>query len=81
MLTANVYGAASVTEPLAPMTTGRRDPGPHDVLIDIRCCGICHSDIHHARSEWRPEPYPLIPDARQTARVVGGRHCRSWSGT
>ena len=61
MLTVNAYGATSATEPLAPMTTERRDLGPHDVLIEIRYCGICHTDISHARSEWRPEPYPLIP--------------------
>ena len=61
MLTVNACGATSATEPLAPMTTERRDLGPHDVLIEIRYCGICHTDISHARSEWRPEPYPLIP--------------------
>jgi alcohol dehydrogenase (NADP+) len=61
MLTVNAYGATSATEPLAPLTTERRDLGPHDVLIEIRYCGICHTDISHARSEWRPEPYPLIP--------------------
>jgi uncharacterized zinc-type alcohol dehydrogenase-like protein len=37
------------------MTIERRDLGPRDVLIEIRYCGICHSDIHNARSEWRPE--------------------------
>jgi alcohol dehydrogenase (NADP+) len=61
MLTVNAYGATSATGLLAPMTTERRDLGPHDVLIEIRYCVICHTDISHARSEWRPEPYPLIP--------------------
>jgi uncharacterized zinc-type alcohol dehydrogenase-like protein len=51
MLTVNAYGATSATELLAPMTTERRDLGPHDVLIEIRYCGICHTDISHARSE------------------------------
>ena len=23
--------------------------------------GICYSDIHHARGDWRDEPYPLVP--------------------
>jgi len=36
MLTVHAYGATSATEPLAPMTTGRRSLGPHDVLIEIR---------------------------------------------
>jgi uncharacterized zinc-type alcohol dehydrogenase-like protein len=51
MLTVNAYGATSATELLAPMTTERRDLGPHDVLIEIRYCGICHTDTSHAHSE------------------------------
>ena len=52
------------------MTTQRRDLGPGDVLIEIRYCGICHTDISHARSEWRPEPYPLIPGHEFTGVVA-----------
>lgn len=39
----------------------RRDPGPHDVLIDIAYAGICHSDIEHARSTRGKSTYPLVP--------------------
>ena len=70
MLTVSAYGATSATEPLAAMTTERRDFGPHDVLIEIKYCGICHTDISHARSEWRPEPYPLIPGHEFTGIVT-----------
>ncbi|MEU5655104.1 NAD(P)-dependent alcohol dehydrogenase [Streptomyces sp. NPDC047737] len=61
MLTVNAYGATSATEPLVPMTVDRREVGPHDVLIEIKYTGICHSDIHHARSDWKQETYPLVP--------------------
>ncbi|WP_405885299.1 NAD(P)-dependent alcohol dehydrogenase [Streptomyces sp. NBC_01136] len=61
MLTVNAYAATSATEPLAPTTIERRDVGPHDVLIEIKYCGICHSDIHNARSEWGPATYPMVP--------------------
>ncbi|MFE9693494.1 NAD(P)-dependent alcohol dehydrogenase [Micromonospora sp. NPDC005806] len=60
MLTVNAYAATSATEPLAPTTIERRDLGPHDVLIDISYSGICHSDIHTARSEWGPTTYPIV---------------------
>ena len=73
MLTVNAYGATSATEPLVPMTTQRSDPGPHDVLIEIRYCDICHSDITHARSEWRSEPYPAHPRPRVHRRRGRGR--------
>ena len=39
----------------------RRDPQPHDVEIEIKYAGICHSDIHTARGEWGPVQYPLVP--------------------
>jgi uncharacterized zinc-type alcohol dehydrogenase-like protein len=61
VLTANAFGAISATDPLAPLTIERRDVGPNDVLIDIKFCGICHSDIHFARGEWGDIPYPLVP--------------------
>jgi alcohol dehydrogenase (NADP+) len=61
MSTASAYAATSSTGPLTPTTIERRDLGGHDVLIDIKFCGICHSDIHHARGDWRTEPYPLVP--------------------
>ncbi|MFJ9738599.1 NAD(P)-dependent alcohol dehydrogenase [Streptomyces sp. NPDC101166] len=61
MLTVNAYGATSVTEPLVPMTIDRREVGPHDVLIKIAYCGICHSDIHFARGEFGDIPTPLVP--------------------
>lgn len=37
-----------------------REPGPGEVLFDIKYAGICHSDIHTARSEWGPIPYPFV---------------------
>ncbi|MEV5843507.1 NAD(P)-dependent alcohol dehydrogenase [Streptomyces sp. NPDC051985] len=61
MLTVNAYAATSATEPLSPITIERRDVGPHDVLIEIKYSGICHSDINHARSQGRPATYPTVP--------------------
>jgi uncharacterized zinc-type alcohol dehydrogenase-like protein len=48
-------------EAFQPTTIERRDPGPHDVLIDIAFAGICHSDIDHARSTRGKTLYPLVP--------------------
>jgi alcohol dehydrogenase (NADP+) len=61
MLTVKAYAATSATQPLGPTTIQRRDLGPHDVLIEIKFCGICHSDIHHTRSEWGSQTYPVVP--------------------
>lgn len=51
--------APSATDRLTVSTIERRDVGPHDVLIDIRWAGICHSDIHTIKGDWGPQQYPL----------------------
>ena len=55
------YANHAADKPLEPYSFERKDPGPQDVAIDIKFCGICHSDIHTARSEWGPTPYPCVP--------------------
>jgi uncharacterized zinc-type alcohol dehydrogenase-like protein len=55
------YSAAEARAPLAPWTIERRAPGAHDVQIEIRYCGVCHSDIHQARGEWGGGIFPMVP--------------------
>jgi uncharacterized zinc-type alcohol dehydrogenase-like protein len=57
----HAYAAPAAGEPLAPTTIERRDVGPHDVLIDIKYAGICHSDIHTVNGDWGPQPFPVVP--------------------
>lgn len=45
MLT-KAYAAASAGAQLEPIEIERRELRPHDVLIDIKYAGVCHSDIH-----------------------------------
>ncbi|WLP92275.1 NAD(P)-dependent alcohol dehydrogenase [Gordonia sp. NB41Y] len=59
--TVNAYLATAPDAPLSKGTIERRDLGPKDVLIDIAYAGICHSDIHTARNEWRGTTYPVVP--------------------
>ena len=61
MIETRAYAAHSATEPLTAYTFQRREPGANDVLIEILYSGICHSDIHTARSEWGPTAYPCVP--------------------
>ena len=55
------YGARAADKPLEAMDIRRRQPGPHDVQIDIAYCGVCHSDLHTVRSEWGGTKYPCVP--------------------
>jgi len=61
MASTKSYAAQAATTPLAPWTINRRDPKPHDVQIEIKYCGVCHSDLHTARNEWGGTVYPCVP--------------------
>jgi uncharacterized zinc-type alcohol dehydrogenase-like protein len=61
MLPTTGYAALRAKETLQPFSFERRDVGPHDVLIKITHCGICHSDIHQARNEWGGSIFPMVP--------------------
>lgn len=55
------YGTHAAEKPLERLSIERRPVTAHDVAIDIRYCGICHSDLHSARNEWRGTMYPIVP--------------------
>ncbi len=66
---AKAYANHAADKPFVPYSFDRREPGSEDVAIDIEFCGICHSDIHTARSEWGPTPYPCVPGHEIVGRV------------
>src|SRR6202008_4773743 len=70
MIATKAYAAQAPTTPLAPFSFERRDPGPHDVQIEILYCGVCHSDIHQVRGEWGNSIYPMVPGHEIVGRVV-----------
>jgi len=73
MYKARAYSAASETAPLVSTTISRREVTEHDVQIQILFCGICHSDLHQVRNEWRevmPTVYPCVPGHEIVGRVV-----------
>ena len=69
MIQTKGYAAASAKSSLSPYSFERREPREHDVAIDIKFCGICHSDIHQARDEWGGAIFPMVP-GHEIAGVV-----------
>lgn len=43
---------------------------PHEILVAVEACGICHSDIHMIDNDWRMSTYPLVPGHEVVGRVV-----------
>ncbi|MFJ7746784.1 NAD(P)-dependent alcohol dehydrogenase [Peribacillus sp. NPDC097295] len=61
MITAKARAVDGPHKPFREAEIQRRDLDSHDILIEIKYAGICHSDIHTAHGEWGPVNYPLVP--------------------
>jgi uncharacterized zinc-type alcohol dehydrogenase-like protein len=55
------YAATRAKQPLQPFEIERREPGANDVMIDIKFCGVCHSDLHQVKDEWGGSIFPMVP--------------------
>lgn len=66
----NAYAVTAANSLLAPFQLQRRDPGSHDVEMEILFCGVCHSDVHTVRNEWRGTTYPCVPGHEIIGRVT-----------
>ncbi len=45
--------------------------GPEDILIRVKCCGVCHTDLHIVEKELPEARLPLIPGHEVIGVVVG----------
>ncbi|HEX8333032.1 MAG TPA: NAD(P)-dependent alcohol dehydrogenase [Segetibacter sp.] len=70
MTTTKAFAAYNASDPLGPFNLDRREPGEHDVQIEILYCGVCHSDIHQVRNEWKNAIYPMVPGHEIIGRVT-----------
>ncbi len=63
------YAANHSFSSLKPFEFEREDAKPHEVVIDILFCGVCHSDIHQVKNEWSNTVYPCLPGHEIVGRV------------
>lgn len=79
MTTVKAYAAQNATSPLAPFSIERREPGPHDVSIEILYCGVCHTDIHFIRDDLGMSLYPMVPGHEIVGRIIQvGNHVKKF---
>ena len=69
-ITAKGFAVAHKSDTFKPFSFSRHALGKGDILIEILYAGICHSDIHSARSEWHEGIYPMVPGHEIAGRVV-----------
>lgn len=70
MTRTTAYAASAADQPLRPHVIERRALGPRDVQIEILYCGVCHSDLHTARNEWKNTIYPSVPGHEIVGKVT-----------
>ncbi len=70
MIQSRGYAAYDAETDLKPFEFERRDLRDTDILIDIKFCGVCHSDIHQVRNEWGGSLYPMVPGHEIVGHVV-----------
>lgn len=59
-------GQALVREDLAVP-----EPGPGQVLLEVRACGVCRTDLHVIDGELRETRLPIVPGHEIVGEVVG----------
>ena len=67
---ARAYAAFDKAAIFAPFSLDRRATGARDVAMEILFCGVCHSDVHTARGEWKGTVYPCVPGHEIVGRVT-----------
>ncbi|WP_122156124.1 NAD(P)-dependent alcohol dehydrogenase [Paraburkholderia sp.] len=70
MTTTYAYAASDAQSKLAPFEFQRRELRDHDVQMEVLFCGVCHSDLHQARNEWKNSIYPVVPGHEIVGRVT-----------
>lgn len=79
MIQSKGYAAQSPVTDLAPWSFERREVGPHDVLIEIAYCGVCHSDLHQVKNEWFEGIFPMVPGHEIVGRITNmGDHVKNF---
>ena len=48
------------------------EAGPGEVLVRVRACGVCRTDLHIVDGELERPAFPLVPGHQVVGEVVGG---------
>jgi alcohol dehydrogenase, propanol-preferring len=60
----------SFGKPLAIEDVAIPTPGPGEVLVKVRACGVCHTDLHAASGDWPVKPTPPFIPGHEVAGTV-----------
>jgi alcohol dehydrogenase len=93
-MTAATYRSMSIASPgdaLQMAIEEQRDPGPQQVRVAVKACGVCRSDAEFVTGRWPGIAYPVTPEHEIAGVIeavgdaveswqVGDRVAIGWSG-
>jgi uncharacterized zinc-type alcohol dehydrogenase-like protein len=56
--------------PLERVETQPLEPGPDELLLEVRHCGLCHSDVSMLDNSWGLTSHPFVPGHEAVGRVI-----------
>jgi propanol-preferring alcohol dehydrogenase len=65
-----VVSLSEEDEPLTFANVPTPTPGPHEVLLEVHTCGICHTELDEIEGRTPPPEYPMIPGHEVVGTVV-----------
>jgi propanol-preferring alcohol dehydrogenase len=72
MILTGVYDLGIQTAPLQAAEVNIPQPADDEVLIKVKTCGICHTEIDEIEGRTPPPFYPVIPGHQVVGEIVDG---------
>ena len=81
MRAARLHEPADISEaPLEIEQVPKPEPDERELLLRVRVCGACHTDLHIAEGDVEPPDYPIIPGHQVVGEVVEvGPEVEGWA--
>ena len=64
------FAATEAGAQLVPFEYKSQPLGSQEVLVRVSHCGICHSDIHLIRNDWRSSTFPVVAGHEVVGEVL-----------
>jgi len=66
--------------PLMPVELPLPEAGPQDILVQVKTCGVCHTELDEIEGRAPPPRLPVVPGHQVVGRVTGvGSHAHRFS--
>ncbi len=70
MVLRRVVRIAEEPEPLEPADLPEPVAGPGEVVVEVSCCGVCHTELDEIEGRTPPPHLPIVPGHQAVGRVA-----------